>query len=154
MSENIDALIALWPRFADGIVATLQLTIGGSVLALLLAALLGITARQPNVLARGAARVFIEFFRGTSLLVQLFWFFYVLPLFFPDLFDNREVAGLIAGIVALGLNYGAYGAQVVRGALNSVPKGQWRRASRSACPPPGGCSASSGHRPGRSCFPR
>ncbi len=125
MSENIDALITLWPRFVDGIVVTLQLTIGGSALALILATTLGIAARQDNVLVRGGARVFIEFFRGTSLLVQLFWFFYVLPLFFPDLFDNREVAGLVAGVVGLGLNYGAYGAEVVRGALNSVPRGQW-----------------------------
>ncbi|MEE6281015.1 ectoine/hydroxyectoine ABC transporter permease subunit EhuC [Georgenia sp. MJ170] len=124
MSENIDALIALWPRFVDGIIVTLQLTIGGSVLALILAATLGIIARHPNVVVRGGARVFIEFFRGTSLLVQLFWFFYVLPLIFPDLFTNREVAGLVAGIVGLGLNYGAYGAEVVRGALNAVPKGQ------------------------------
>ncbi|MBD8062436.1 amino acid ABC transporter permease [Oceanitalea stevensii] len=125
MSDNIDALVALWPRFLDAIVATLQLTIGGSALAFVLAAALGIIARHPNVVARGAARVFIEFFRGTSLLVQLFWLFYVLPLFFPDLFVNREVAGLVAGILGLGLNYGAYGAEVVRGALNSVPRGQW-----------------------------
>ncbi|HLT83253.1 MAG TPA: ectoine/hydroxyectoine ABC transporter permease subunit EhuC [Phototrophicaceae bacterium] len=125
MSDNFDALAALWPRFLDGIVATLQLTVGGSVLAFVLAAALGIAARQDNLLVRGGARVVIEFFRGTSLLVQLFWFFYVLPLFFPGLFENREVAGLVAGIVGLGLNYGAYGAEVVRGALNSVPRGQY-----------------------------
>lgn len=124
MSENIDALITLWPRFVDGIFVTLQLTIGGSVLAFVIAAALGIAARQENILVRGGARVFIEFFRGTSLLVQLFWFFYVLPLIFPDLFTNREMAGLVAGIVGLGLNYGAYGAEVVRGALNAVPRGQ------------------------------
>ena len=125
MSDNIDALVALWPRFVDGILVTLQLTIGGSALALLLAVVLGLAARQRNLLVRGTARVFIEFFRGTSLLVQLFWFFYVLPLFVPDLFANREVAGLVSGILALGLNYGAYGADVVRGAINSVPRGQW-----------------------------
>src|SRR5690625_5480472 len=101
MSENIDALIALWPRFADGIVATLQLTIGGSVLALLLAALLGITAREPNVLARGAARVFIESFRGTSLPVQPAGSLYDRPLFFPALVCTREVPGLLAGMVVL-----------------------------------------------------
>src|SRR5690625_213691 len=125
MSENIDALITLWPRFVDGIFVTLQLTIGGSVLAFFIAAALGIAARQENILVRGGARVFIEFFRGTSLLVQLFWFFYVLPLIFPDLFTNREMAGLVAGIVGLGLNYGAHGAQVVRGALNAVPRGKF-----------------------------
>lgn len=125
MSENIDALVTLWPRFLDGIIVTLQLTIGGSMLALIIAAALGIIARHPNVVVRGGARTFIEFFRGTSLLVQLFWLFYVLPLFFPDLFTNREVAGFVAGMLGLGLNYGAYGAEVVRGALNAVPRGQW-----------------------------
>jgi len=125
MSQNIDALVTLWPRFVEGIFVTLQLTIGGSAIALVLAVVLGLTARADNVLARGAARVVIEFFRGTSLLVQLIFFFYVLPLLFPDLFDNRQVAGLVAGFVGLGLNYGAYGAEVVRGAINAVPKGQW-----------------------------
>src|SRR5690625_4380224 len=125
MSETFEALAALWPRFVDGILVTLQLTIGGSVLAFILAATLGLIARHHNVVARGAARTFIEVFRGTSLLVQLIFFFYILPLAFPELVDDREVAGLVAGIVGLGLNYGAYGAEVVRGAINSVPKGQW-----------------------------
>ncbi|PYG02252.1 amino acid ABC transporter membrane protein 1, PAAT family [Georgenia satyanarayanai] len=119
MSDNLDALATVLPRLLDGILVTLQLTVGGSVLAFLLAAILGITARHHNVVARGAARVFVEFFRGTSLLVQLFWLFYVLPLF------GIELSSLFTGILALGLNYGAYGAEVVRGALNSVPKGQW-----------------------------
>ncbi len=125
MSENFDALAILWPQFVDGIVVTLQLTVGGSALALAIAVLLGLTARHHNVVARGAARVVIEFFRGTSLLVQLFFLFYVVPLAFPDLYANREVAGLVSGIVGLGLNYGAYGAEVVRGAINAVPRGQW-----------------------------
>lgn len=119
MSENLDALATVWPRLVDGIFVTLQLTVGGSLLAFVLAAVLGITARHHHVVVRGAARTFIEFFRGTSLLVQLFWFFYVLPLF------GIELSSLFTGILALGLNYGAYGAEVVRGALNSVPKGQW-----------------------------
>ncbi|WP_324653971.1 ectoine/hydroxyectoine ABC transporter permease subunit EhuC [Georgenia sp. H159] len=119
MSDNLDALATVLPRLLDGILVTLQLTVGGSVLAFLLAAILGITARHHNVVVRGAARVFVEFFRGTSLLVQLFWLFYVLPLF------GIELSSLFTGILALGLNYGAYGAEVVRGALNSVPKGQW-----------------------------
>ncbi|HLS73246.1 MAG TPA: amino acid ABC transporter permease [Actinomycetaceae bacterium] len=125
MSEKFDALSTLWPQFVDGIIVTLQLTIGGSVLAFALAAILGLAARHDNIVVRGGARTVIEFFRGTSLLVQLFWFFYVVPLFFPDLFDNQQVAGMATAILALGLNYGAYGAEVVRGAINAVPKGQW-----------------------------
>lgn len=63
--------------------------------------------------------MFIEFFRGTSLVVQLFWLFFVLPRF------GVELPALAVGIAALGLNYGAYGAEVVRGSINSVPQGQW-----------------------------
>jgi polar amino acid transport system permease protein len=135
MSENLDALATLWPQFLDGIVVTLQLTLGGSALALVLAVLLGLAARHHLTVVRGAARVVIEFFRGTSLLVQLFFLFFVLPLAFPDLFANREVAGLVSGIVGLGLNYGAYGAEVVRGALNAVPKGQWEASVALSLPP-------------------
>lgn len=71
---------------------------------------------------RGPARVLIEFFRGTSLLVQLFWLFYVMPQL------GLTLSSLFTGVLALGLNYGAYGAEVVRGAINSVPKGQWEAA--------------------------
>lgn len=113
------------PALLRGAWVTVQLTFWSTILGAILAFAAGIGKTSKIWPIRGLAVVYIEIFRGTSLLVQLFWFFYVLPLFFPDLFDNREVAGLIAGIVALGLNYGAYGAEVVRGALNSVPKGQW-----------------------------
>jgi polar amino acid transport system permease protein len=65
--------------------------------------------------------VVIELFRGTSLLVQLFFFFFVLPL--PPF--NLEMPAVFTGILALGMNYGAYGAEVVRGSINSVPAGQW-----------------------------
>src|SRR5699024_9168375 len=61
-----------------------------------------------------------EFFRGTSLVVQLFWAYYVLPVLLGIKLDSMVVA-----ILALGFNYGAYGAEVVRGSINAVPTGQW-----------------------------
>ena len=66
------------------------------------------------MLVRGVSRTIVEFFRGTSLLVQLFWLFFVLPLL------GYELDPLFCGILALGLNYGAYAAEVVRGALAAV----------------------------------
>ncbi|MPV38280.1 ectoine/hydroxyectoine ABC transporter permease subunit EhuC [Georgenia subflava] len=117
--DNIDALIARLPSLGEGVLVTLQLTLGGGVLAFVIAVVLGLSARSRLMVVRGAARVLIEFFRGTSLLVQLFWLFYVLPLF------GVQLSSLFCGVLALGLNYGAYGAEVVRGAINSVPKGQW-----------------------------
>jgi polar amino acid transport system permease protein len=88
--------------------------------AVALAAGLGKLSR--NWLIRGVAVTYIEIFRGTSLLVQLFWIFYVLPLF-GITFDK-----FTAGFVSVGLNIGSYGAEIVRGAIQAVPKGQWEAA--------------------------
>ncbi|MHB1064906.1 MAG: ectoine/hydroxyectoine ABC transporter permease subunit EhuC [Georgenia sp.] len=117
--DNIDILIARLPDLGEGVLVTLQLTVGGGALAFVVAVVLGLAARSHRTAVRGTARVIIEFLRGTSLLVQLFWLFYVLPLF------GLSLSSLVCGILALGLNYGAYGADVVRGAINSVPRGQW-----------------------------
>ncbi|BDT88214.1 ectoine/hydroxyectoine ABC transporter permease subunit EhuC [Nocardia cyriacigeorgica] len=120
--SNMDALRDALPGIWDGILVTLQLTLGGAALAFLIALLLGTVVRVRNLALRGTSRVLIEFFRGTSLLVQIFWLFYVLPLF------GYQLEPVFCGILALGLNYGAYGAEVVRGALNAVPRTQWEAA--------------------------
>ena len=119
MTENFEALARALPRILEGMGITLTLTLGGAALALLVAIVLGLMARAQKILIRGLARFVIEFFRGTSLVVQLFFLFFVLPLF------GVELSPLLVGILGLGLNYGAYGAEVVRGSLNSVPRGQW-----------------------------
>jgi len=75
-----------------------------------------------NPLIRGPSVVYIEVFRGTSLLVQLYWIFFVLPLF------GITLEKFTAGFVAVGMNLGAYGAELVRGGIQSVPKGQWEAA--------------------------
>nr|WP_206037765.1 ectoine/hydroxyectoine ABC transporter permease subunit EhuC [Rhodococcus sp. HNM0569] len=116
-------MLDAWPRIQHGILITLELTIGGAFFALLVAVVLGLLSRARNIVVRGVARVIIEFFRGTSLLVQLFWLFYVVPLF------GYLIEPLVCGIVALALNYGAYGAEVVRGSINAVPKPQWEAAT-------------------------
>jgi len=82
----------------------------------------GLGKLSHNWLVRGVAVTYIEIFRGTSLLVQLFWIFYVLPLF-GITFDK-----FTAGFVSVGLNIGSYGAEIVRGAIQAVPKGQWEAA--------------------------
>ena len=76
-----------------------------------------IDALSKNPIIQGTATVYIEFFRGTSLLVQLFWFYYVLPFF------GLTLEAFTAGVVAIGMNFGAYGAEIVRGGILAVPKG-------------------------------
>ena len=121
MTENLEALGRALPYLLEGVFITLQLTVGGALLAIVVAIGLGLLARFDNIIPRGFARIVIELFRGTSLLVQLFFFFFVLPL--PPF--NIELPAVFTGILALGLNYGAYGAEVVRGSINSVDSGQW-----------------------------
>ena len=81
----------------------------------------GLMRLSKNIIIQGIATVYIEFFRGTSLLVQLFWVYYVLPFF------GISLEAFVAGVVALGLNFGAYGAEIV-GRILAVPKGQWEAA--------------------------
>jgi polar amino acid transport system permease protein len=106
-------------RFIDGAFVT-GLLFGCSVaLATVLALIFGLMLLSTNLAVRGTAVVYVEFFRGTSLLVQLFWLFFVLPLF------GITLDPFLTGFLAVGLNIGAYGAQLVQGAIRSVPRGQW-----------------------------
>lgn len=118
--QNFQSLQNFGPRLWDGFLLTVQLTLVGAALAFIIAVILGLMAGSPSLWLRTPARVIIEFFRGTSLLVQLFWVYYVLPLFGIS-FDSA----FVVGVIALGVNYGAYGAEAVRASLTSVPSGQW-----------------------------
>lgn len=117
------------PRFLTGAIITAELTVLAAALAIAVALIAGMMRLSDNVLVRGTATVYIEIFRGTSLLVQIFWIFYVLPLF------GLTLDKFIAGFMAVGMNLGAYGAEVVRGAIQSVPKGQHEAARAINMPP-------------------
>ncbi|MCI4044939.1 ectoine/hydroxyectoine ABC transporter permease subunit EhuC [Streptomyces sp. TRM75563] len=120
MSDFFSLLFEELPRVRSGLWVTLQATVLGALLAGVLAFALGLMAGSRLLLARGFSRVVVEFFRGTSLYIQLFWLYYAMPLV-----TGYELTPVICGVVAFGLNFGAYGAEVVRGAINSVPRGQY-----------------------------
>ena len=85
---------------------------------MLLAVPLGLGRSSRLAAVRIPCVVYIEFFRGTSLVVQLFWLYFVLPAL------GVRLHAMTAAILGITLNYGAYGAEVVRGAVRSVPDGQ------------------------------
>ena len=101
---------------------TLQLTLGGALVAFVVSVALGLLSISPVAPLRWLATIVVEFFRGTSLVVQLFWLYYVMPLF------GVSWDAVLTGVIALGLNYGAYGAEIVRGSINAVDRGQWEGA--------------------------
>ncbi|GAB3810648.1 ectoine/hydroxyectoine ABC transporter permease subunit EhuC [Micromonospora zhanjiangensis] len=93
-------------------------TVLGAAGALVVSFAFGLLSLSRGRPQRFVARLFIEFFRGSSLLVQLWWLFFVMPTF------GWTLEPLAAGVLAFSLNYGAYGAEVVRGAVNAVPRTQ------------------------------
>ncbi|TYR29819.1 ectoine/hydroxyectoine ABC transporter permease subunit EhuC [Mesorhizobium microcysteis] len=103
----------------QGALVTIQLTIMGCALALAMAFIAGLGRLSHLAPVRWLATAYIEFFRGTSIFVQLFWAYFVLPIMGFDL------SSLQAGVLALGLNVGAYGAEVVRGAVQSIGREQF-----------------------------
>jgi len=109
-------------RFIDGALVTGMQFLWALALATILAHVFGLMLLSSNLAVKSTAVIYVEFFRGTSLIVQLFWLFFVLPLFGITL-DN-----FLTGFLAIGLNLGAYGAHLVRGAIESVPRGQWEAA--------------------------
>ncbi|HCC95833.1 MAG TPA: ectoine/hydroxyectoine ABC transporter permease subunit EhuC, partial [Rhodobacteraceae bacterium] len=89
-----------------GTVTTVKVFACSFFLFLIISMIFGLMRLSKNAAIQGIATVYIEFFRGTSLLVQLFWAYYVLPFF------GVSLEAFSAGVLALGLNFGAYGAEV------------------------------------------
>ena len=111
------------PILIDGTLVTIQITLLSAVVAVpcaVVAALAKVYGMPP---LRWLATAYIEIFRGTSALVQLFWLFFVLPHF------GITLEPITAAVIGLGLNLGAYGAEVVRGAVQAVPRGQWEAST-------------------------
>lgn len=95
----------------------------GAVVAIPCALVAGLGRLSPFRPVRLVAAIYVEWFRGTSAIVQLFWAFFVLPSI------GLTLPPLDVGVAVLGLNVGAYGAEVVRGAILAVPRGQWEAAT-------------------------
>lgn len=112
----------------QGAWVTVQLTFYSTILGAMLAFAAGIGKTSRIFLFRSIAVAYIEVFRGTSLLVQLFWLYFALPLVGQAIGVDLRLPPVIAGVLALSLNIGAYGAEVVRGAIQSVSKDQYEAA--------------------------
>lgn len=109
----------LLPPLFKGLKITLLLTVYSIALAFCLAFLTGLARLSHSRFVRGIATGYVEIFRGTSLLVQLFWMYFALPMLL-----DIHLSAMTAAVMALGLNYGAYGSEVVRSAILAIPKGQ------------------------------
>lgn len=111
-------LMTLFMALLEGALVTVEITAMASVLAIICAAIAGLARLSRFRAVRMIAVSYVEFFRGTSALVQLFWLFFVLPAF------GLNLPPMVVAVIGLGLHIGAYGAEIVRSAVTAVPKGQ------------------------------
>ena len=114
--------LSLLPPLLEGLVITVKLTAGGAVVAFAMSFAAGLARISGRWWLSYPALAYIDVFRGTSALVQLFWAYFALPLI------GVRLDAMTAGIVVLGLNIGSYGAEIVRGAILAVPQEQWEAA--------------------------
>ena len=119
MVWNWEFSIQILPQLWEGVKITIQATILGTMIAMTLGLVLAIARRSAKVWISKPVGFFAELIRGTPLLVQLYFLFYVLP----DL--GLLLSPLTAGVVGLGLHYSTYTAEVYRTGIDSVPSGQW-----------------------------
>jgi polar amino acid transport system permease protein len=108
---------------AQGLPPTIIATVAGIVLTIVLSVVAGLALLSPSRTVRVISRIYVEGLRGTSEVVQLFWIFFALPVLV-----GFQIVPIWAGVLVLGLNHGAYGAEVVRGAIQSVPRAQYEGA--------------------------
>lgn len=112
----------LWPLAKAALTMTIPLTIISFIIGLVIALGVALARLSKNLAPSNIARLYISVIRGTPLLVQLFIVFFALPEF------GVRIDPFPAAVIAFSLNGGGYGAEIIRSAIQSVPKGQWEAA--------------------------
>jgi polar amino acid transport system permease protein len=119
---SFEFLIRILPDLLRGLVVTVEATLGGFALALIVGLALALGRRSGVKALRLFCDGYIALMRCTPLLVQLYFVFYVLPSY------GIRFPALMTGILCLGLHIGAYIAEVYRAGIDGVPDGQWEAA--------------------------
>ena len=130
MFESLEYALDALPTLLVGAITTLQLTAVSVVFGLVGGTLLGIARISTLKPLQIASRVYIDFFRGTPLLVQVFIIYFGIPAFANSIGATLTFDRFVAAILALSLNSAAYLAEIVRGGIQSIESGQ-REASES-----------------------
>jgi polar amino acid transport system substrate-binding protein len=110
-----DALL----RLTRAAMYTVLIALGSMIIAVVLGLPLAVGQWKGPSWLRSICTVYVEFFRGTPVLVQLLFLYFGLPVL------GIAMPGMLTAVVGLGLNYAAYESQVYRAALDAIPKGQW-----------------------------
>ena len=106
-----------------GLGVTIAYTIGTILIGLAIGLLTGLLRLSPNKLLTAPLVAYVEIFRCTPLLVQIIWFYYALPVVL-----GVNIPATVAATLVLSLYTGAFYAEIVRGGVNSIERGQWDAA--------------------------
>ncbi|MBC3193603.1 ectoine/hydroxyectoine ABC transporter permease subunit EhuD [Pseudonocardia sp. C8] len=115
--------IEILPVLLGGLVTTVEITLLGSVLALVLGLVIAVLRRARIPVLDQLLWAFVEVVRSTPLLVQVFFLFFVLPGF------GITLGAFTVGVLALGVHYATYTSEVYRAGIDAVPRGQWEAAT-------------------------
>lgn len=121
----IDTLIDIFLKLSQGLKITITVLIASAFFGYVMAFISGLCRLSQNIVLRKFTGFYVEIFRGTSLIVQLFWLYYALPI----VFDIDLGSDFWVGVAAIALNYGAYMSEIVRGSILSVSSGQREAAT-------------------------
>ena len=122
-SSTLSFALSILPILGIGLIVTLEAAAAGFAIALVLGLVFALLRRSRFVAISWPTALVIEFLRDTPLLVQLFFLYYVLPIY------GIVLPAFLTGALALGLQYSAYTSEVYRGGLDAVPRGQWEAAT-------------------------
>lgn len=130
MAQSLQYALDALPTLLVGAITTLQLTAVSVIFGLIGGTLLGLARLSTFKPLQIASRIYIDFFRGTPLLVQIFMIYFGIPAFANSIGTTFTFNRFFAAILALSLNSAAYLAEIVRGGIQSIESGQ-REASES-----------------------
>ncbi|MDZ7707025.1 MAG: ectoine/hydroxyectoine ABC transporter permease subunit EhuD [Trueperaceae bacterium] len=122
-SSNLAFAVSIFPILLRGLWVTVQATVLGMAIALVLGLILALLRMVPLKIVSWPTAFFLEFVRDTPLLVQLYFLFFVLPDF------GIILPAFLTGAIALGIQYSGYTAEVYRAGIEAVPRGQWEAAT-------------------------
>lgn len=125
MAEALQKIIGWLPALLDGLKITLSLSITSVCAGLILSLFLALAKISKNKVLQKISGVYIFFFRGTPLLMQLFFIYYALPQISPAFTIKSR---FLAAFIAFTLNSAAYQAEIIRAAIQSIDKGQFEAA--------------------------
>ncbi|MBP2299166.1 amino acid ABC transporter permease [Azospirillum picis] len=120
---DFSPILARWPMLLDGLFNTVKIAVIAIILGVMVGLVLALLRLSPRRYLRLPSSVFVEFYRNTPPIVHFFWFFYALPVVL-----NISLDPLIAAVLALSTQSGAFYAEVFRGGIQSIERGQWEGA--------------------------